>query len=115
MNSKLKIVFGYAIIMILIGIFSYVYLSFVPGVFNVWMVGVASVPFIGGGIEIFLRKQKASSMGWTFYRLGIATLTVQLILKGIYEIALSSFRGEIIYVVSWIVCIVLGLIIQTRE
>jgi len=79
------------------------------------MVGGAGVPFIGGGIELYLRKQKESSMGWTFYRLGIATLTVQLILKGIYEIALSSFRGELIYVVSWIVCIGLGLIIQTRE
>jgi hypothetical protein len=115
MNSKLKLGFGYGIVTILIGIFSYVYLSFVPGVFNLWMVGVAAVPFIGGGIELYLRKQKESSMGWTFYRLGIATLTVQLILKGIYEIALSSFRGEIIYVVSWIVCIGLGLIIQTRE
>ena len=115
MNSKLKLGFGYGIVTILIGIFSYVYLSFVPGVFNLWMVGVAAVPFIGGGIELYLRKQKESSMGWTFYRLGIATLTVQLILKGIYEIALSSFRGELIYMVSWIVCIGLGLIIQTRE
>jgi hypothetical protein len=115
MNFKIKLGVGYGIVTIFIGIFSYVYLSFVPGVFNLWMVGVATVPFVGGLIELLIRKQKTTSVGWTFYRLGLATLTVQLILKGIYDIALSSFRGETYYVIAWIVFISLGLVVQARE
>ena len=42
-----------------------IYLSFVPGVFNIWMVGVFSLPLLGSGIEIWLRKKHEVSLGWT--------------------------------------------------
>jgi hypothetical protein len=35
----------------------------------------------------------------------MATITVQVILKGIYEIALTNFRGEIIFVIAWMLLI----------
>lgn len=114
MNYKLSIFIGYVLSSVVLGLFSMIYLSFVPGVFNIWMVGVFSVPLLGSGIEIGLRKKNEVSLGWTLYRLGLSTLAVQWILKGIYEIALTSFRGEIYFLVTAILLLGLGLLIQAK-
>lgn len=115
MNYKLKIIIGYLIASAFLGVFSYVYLSFVPGVFNLWMVGVFSIPLLGSILEIWLRKNNLPSLGWTLYRLGLSTLVVQLILKGIYEIALASFKGEIYFLLTAITLLIIGLLRQTKE
>ena len=115
MNYKLRIGIGYLISSLLLGLFSMVYLSFVPGVFNLWMVGVFSIPLLGSVLELWLRKRDELSLGWTFYRLGLSTIAVQLILKGVYDIALTSFRGEIYFFLAAIVLLCVGLYIQFKE
>lgn len=114
MNYKLSTFIGYTLSSIVLGLFSMIYLSYVPGVFNFWMVGVFSVPLLGSVVEIGLRKKHEVSLGWTLYRLGLSTLAVQWILKGIYEIALTSFRGEIYFFVTAILLLGLGLLIQAK-
>ena len=115
MNYKLKIVIGYGLSSGVLGLFSFIYLSFVPGVFNLWMFGVFSIPLLGSILELWLRKNHQPSLGWTMYRLGLSTLSVQIILKGIYDIALASFKGEIYFFLAAIFLIVIGLAIQTKE
>lgn len=107
MIYKLKVILSYLGISTFVGTFSYVYLSFVPGVFNLWMVGAFCVPLIAGIIEIVFGKNmnRKHPIRVSLFRLGVATLTVQVILKGIYEIALTNFRGEIIFVIAWMLLI----------
>ncbi len=100
---------------LLLGVFSIVYLSFVPGVFNLWMVSVFSIPLLGSVLELWLRKKDQLSLGWTLYRLGLSTFAVQFILKGIYEIALASFKGEIYFFLAATVLLCVGLYIQFKE
>lgn len=115
MNYKLKILIGYLLSSLFLGIFSTIYLSFVPGVFNLWMVGVFSIPLLGSVLELLLRKNNESSLGWTLYRLGLSTTAVQLILKGVYDIALASFKGEFFFFAMAIILLVFGLVLQSRE
>ena len=56
MIYKLKVILSYLGISTFVGTFSYVYLSFVPGVFNLWMVGAFCVPLIAGIFEIVFGK-----------------------------------------------------------
>lgn len=115
MNYKLRILLGYVVASLLLGLFSYIYLSFVPGVFNLWMVGVFSVPLFGSLMELSLRKTSEPSLGWTLYRLGLSTMAVQVVLKGVYEIALTTFRGEIFFWIATILLLGGGLIVQSKE
>lgn len=115
MNYKFKTLIGYILSSLLIGLFSMIYLSFVPGVFNLWMVGVFSVPLFGSVLELLLRKNNNPSLGWTLYRLSLSTLVVQLILKGVYEIALADFKGEIYFLLATTILFALGLIVQFKE
>jgi hypothetical protein len=115
MNYKLRIGIGYLMSSLLLGVFSIVYLSFVPGVFNLWMVSVFSIPLLGSVLELWLRKKDQLSLGWTLYRLGLSTFAVQLILKGVYDIALTSFKGEIYFFLAAILLFVIGIWIQSKE
>ncbi len=115
MNYKLKIFIGYLLSSLFLGIFSTIYLSFVPGVFNLWMVGVFSIPLLGSILELFLRRKNELSLGWTLYRLGLCTIVVQLILKGVYDIALASFKGELLFFLTAMIVLVLGLFLQSKE
>jgi hypothetical protein len=115
MHYKLKIFLGYFVSSLFLGIFSFVYLSFVPGVFNIWMVGVFSIPLLGSSLELWRRKNNQASLGWTCYRLGLTTFVVQLVLKGVYEIALTGFRGELYFFFTATFLLVLGLYIQFKE
>jgi hypothetical protein len=94
-----------------VGIFSYVYLSFVPGVFNLWIIGAFSVPMIAALVEMiftnFVNKQYPIRI--SLFRLAIATMTMQVILKGIYDIARLDFRGEWIYMVAWMLLLITSL------
>lgn len=103
MIYKLKVILSYLGISTFVGTFSYVYLSIVPGVFNLWMVGAFCVPLIAGIFEIVFGKNMNPKhpIRVSLFRLAVATLTVQVILRGIYEIALTNFRGEIIFVIAW--------------
>ena len=114
MIYKLKVILGYGFTSSLVGAFSYVYLSFVPGVFNLWMVGAFCVPILAGLVEVFFGKtmSKQQPLRTSLFRLATATITVQVILKGIFEIALTTFRGEIIYVVAWIFLFLTGLMVK---
>lgn len=115
MNYKLKILIGYLLSSLFLGIFSTIYLSFVPGVFNLWMVGVFSIPLLGSILELSLRRKNKPSLGWTLYRLGLCTIVVQLILKGVYDIALASFKGEFLFFSTAMIVLVLGLFLQSKE
>lgn len=114
MNDKLKISLIYLGITTLVGTFSYVYLSFVPGVFNVWMVGAFSVPLLAGLLEVLLSKwvNPISPIRTNLFRLAIATMTVQVMLKGVYEIALTNFRGEWIYIAAWLFLLLISVVIK---
>lgn len=107
MSYKVKVIFGYVFISGLVGSFSYVYLSFVPGVFNLWMVGAFGVPVLAGLVEIGFGKtmNRLHQIRVNLFRLAVATITVQVILKGIYEIALTNFRGEWIFTTAWMLLI----------
>jgi len=115
MNYKLNIVIGYLLSSLFLGLFSFIYLSFVPGVFNLWMVGVFLIPVLGCTLELWWRKNHQPSLGWTCYRLGLTTFAVEWILKGVYEIALTGFRGELYFFLSASVLLLLGLYIQSKE
>jgi hypothetical protein len=111
MNYKWKVLLSYLVISTLVGIFSYVYLSFVPGVFNLWMVGAFSIPLFAGILEVAIKQttNKPNHIQRGLFRLAIATMTVQVILKGIYEIALTNLRGEFMYVIAWMLLILASL------
>ena len=114
MIYKLKVILGYVFLSGLVRTFSYVYLSFVPGVFNLWMVGAFGVPVLAGLVEIVFGKtiNRQHKARVVFFRMAMATITVQVILKGIYEIALTNFRGEIIYIVAWMLLLLTSLIVK---
>lgn len=114
MIYKLKVILSYLGISTFVGAFSYVYLSFVPGVFNLWMVGAFCVPLLAGIFEFVFSKNMNSKhpIRVSLFRLAVATLTVQVILRGIYEIALTNFRGEIIFVIAWILLVVASLAVK---
>ena len=114
MSYKLKVMLSYVLISLLVGIFSYVYLSFVPGVFNLSMVGAFSIPLLAGILEVAIKQKenKPNHIQRGLFRLAIATMTVQVVLKGIYQIALTNFRGEFIYVSAWMLLIVASLFIK---
>jgi hypothetical protein len=114
MNYKFKVMLSYLAVSSLIGIFSYVYLSFIPGVFNLWLVGSFSIPLFAGILEITFRKKtiKPKSIKKGLFRLAIATISVQVILKGIYEIALKDFRGEFIYIAGWMLFLLASLSVK---
>lgn len=114
MMYKLKVILGYVFLSTLVGVFSYVYLSFVPGVFNFWMVAAFGVPVLAGLVEIGLGKtmNQEHRTRVVLFRLAMATVTIQVILKGIYEIALTNFRGEMIYVIAWMLLLMTSLIVK---
>jgi len=111
MNHKLSAFMWYCFATGVVGIFSYVYLSFVPGVFNLWIIGAFSVPMIAALVEMiftnFVNKQYPIRI--SLFRLAIATMTMQVILKGIYDIARLDFRGEWIYMVAWMLLLITSL------
>ena len=111
MNYKFKVMLSYLAVSSLLGIFSYVYLSFIPGVFNLWMVGSFSIPLFAGILEITFKNTtlNPNSIQIGLFRLAIATFSIQVILKGIYEIALKDFRGEWIYMVAWMLLLTTSL------
>lgn len=99
MHFKRKHLLTYLSLTLLVGIFSSVYLSFVPGVFNGWMAYAFVIPLTAMMIEILWYKKRSTIGGWIAFRLGSATLVVQFILKGIYQIALTSFGLEWLFIV----------------
>ena len=95
----------YLSLTLVVGIFSLVYLSFVPGVFNFWMAYAFVIPLTAMIIEILWYKKRSTIAGWIALRLGSATLVVQFILKGIYQIALTSFQLEWLFIVMVVLLI----------
>lgn len=113
MIDKLKVIIVYFMVSTLVGVFSFVYLSFVPGVFNFWMVSAFCVPLLAGLLEVGLGKIASNyPIRVGLYRLAIATITFQVILKGIYEIALTTFRGEWLYMVAWMVLVFVSVLVK---
>jgi hypothetical protein len=99
MHFKRKHLLTYLSLTLLVGTFSFVYLSFVPGVFNFWMAYAFVIPLTAMMIEILWYKKRSTISGWIAFRLGSATLVVQFILKGIYQIALTGFALEWLFII----------------
>jgi hypothetical protein len=114
MIYKFKVVLGYVFTSGLVGTFSFVYLGYIPGVFNLSMVGAFCIPLLSGILELSFGKtmNQEHRTRVVLFRLAMATVTVQVILKGIYEIALTNFRGEIIYVLAWMLLILISLMVK---
>jgi hypothetical protein len=79
-------------------LFSLIYLSFVPGVFEWFLVFLFMVPFTLGWIPSIIldwnnRKEiskKSYTVSTYLYHSGVTTLTVYTALQGIYNIALAT-------------------------
>lgn len=79
-------------------LFSLIYLSFVPGVFEWLMVFLFMVPFTLGLIPSIILdwknqkeiSKKSYTVSTPLYHSGVATLTVYTALQGIYNIALAT-------------------------
>ncbi len=100
-------------------LFSLIYLSFVPGVFDGYMVFLFMVPFTLGLIPSMLfdwmsRKQtnkEIYKVSTPLYHSGVTTLTIYTALQGIYNIALATviwqpyflWTGIIFLLGSWLI------------
>lgn len=106
---------NYLIYSLFLLIFSLIYESFSHGVYSNYMIFSFLIPFIYGYCGSFLITKYASKIGNTLYNLGVVTLSVGCVIKGILEIYGTTNRLLYVYIVIGLMLVILGIVIYLHE
>ena len=102
----------YSLFLIVLAI---IYESFSHGVYSNYMIFSFIIPFIYGFCGSFLINIGGSKLGNTFYNLGIITLSIGSVFKGILEIYGTTNILLYVYIVIGLFMAILGIIVYLCE
>ena len=102
----------YSLFLIVLAI---IYESFSHGVYSNYMIFSFIIPFIYGYCGSFLISIGGSKLGNMFYNLGIITLSIGSVFKGILEIYGTTNKLLYVYIIVGLFMAILGIIIYIHE
>lgn len=100
-------------------LFSWIYLSFVPGVYESFLIGLWFIPFLLGFVPFTVihithrtwQKHFISEWVQSLYHSGVAVLTVYTALQGIYNIALADVPSQPYFFATGLTFILLSILL----
>ena len=106
---------NYLIYSLFLIVFAIIYESFSHGVYSNYMIFSFIIPFIYGYCGSFLINIGGSKLGNMFYNLGIITLSIGSVFKGILEIYGTTNKLLYVYIIVGLLMAILGIIIYIHE
>jgi len=106
---------NYLLYSLLLIVFAIIYESFSHGVYSNYMIFSFIIPFIYGFCGSFLINIGCSKLGNTFYNLGIITLSIGSVFKGILEIYGTTNILLYVYIVVGLFMAIIGIIVYLYE
>lgn len=104
--------FYYSIFLV---IFAFVYELFSHSVYSNYMIFAFLIPLIGGYCASFFIKKGFSRTGILLYNLGIVTLSIGSVFKGVLEIYGTTNRLSFFYLVTGLLLVISGIIMCFLE